>query len=519
MINFDTADWNYLISLIEQTTGLYYPENKWGELEKALSGPGRDNGEDQALGLIREFKNDAGNSETFRKLIEKLTVGETYFFREKPFLSAFTDFILPETGNENGNQNPSLDIWSAGCCTGEEPYTLAILLREHLTASDRWKITIRGTDINKNFIDRAREGKYPEWSFRETPAHIRTKYFHKEGKYSRINGNIAGMVGFSVLNLAGRDFQKAGFTTESVDVIFCRNVLMYFSAEATKNVLVDFFDILKPGGWLVLSSVEVPAMEPSPFAFVRVGDATLLRKVLPSFSGQSSGNRSNSGTQNDKPARSRSLLADKQAGKQKTTNNAKHPAVPVPGLSGKFFTKPDNRPVPSADRKNKNTVRELEIKKAFAENRFTDVIEMAGDIEVNEKNEELAFLVGRSLANNGSLDESLHVLEALQKLTPNKAVYFFLQAAILQERGQTDEAEVYLRRSLYLDPAFCPANLYMGNLMIQKGSIKQALTYYHHLFRILENEPDNNVMPFSGGMTVGYVRELIKPIIKQHADG
>lgn len=195
------------------------------------------------------------SSETeLQELLNVLTTTETYFFRNDPQLRAFQEEILPAMLRRKQAQGERrLRFWSAGCSSGEEPYTLSMILREHLPEIERWNISVVGTDINTLALQRAREGVYGVRSFRETPAHYLTKYFTAEGDRYRLHDVIKKMVTFRSGNLMNAEETSL---MRPVDCILCRNVLIYFNIESCQKVIKMFYDALAPQGYLLLGHSE-----------------------------------------------------------------------------------------------------------------------------------------------------------------------------------------------------------------------------------------------------------------------
>lgn len=194
---------------------------------------------------------DRKRDEEIKEAIDLLTVNETYFFREQNQLRAFSEEILPEL-KEINKEKKRLRIWSAGCSTGEEPYTIAILIVEQ-GRFEGWDIEILGSDINQRVLSNARRGLYRKHSFRCTDDYFIKKYFKEEGDFFVISEKVRGLVNFSYLNLL--DPIKVKFIAP-MDIIFCRNVLIYFDHEARKRVVDNFYDRLVEGGYLLLGHAE-----------------------------------------------------------------------------------------------------------------------------------------------------------------------------------------------------------------------------------------------------------------------
>lgn len=210
---------------------------------------------------------DRKREEELVLLIDNLTTNETYFFREGAQLKAFSEEILPEI-RETLAGRKSLRIWSAGCSTGEEPYTIAMLMLESGDWWRGWQVEILGSDINQRVLHTARRGVYKKGSLRATSAEMAAKYFVEEGKGEyRIIDRVRGLVSFSCVNLL--DPFKTSLIRD-VDIIFCRNVIIYFDREAKKKVIESFYDKLREGGYLLLGHSE---------SLINISNAFVLRTL------------------------------------------------------------------------------------------------------------------------------------------------------------------------------------------------------------------------------------------------
>lgn len=210
-----------------------------------------------ALGLPRArdyyhyLRYDPGGAAELDVLVERLTIHETYLFREQYQLDAFRLEIIPDLIERN-TRYERLSVWSAGCSTGEEAYTIAILLREEARLRD-WALHVFGSDISRRVVSRAREGRYGPSSFRTTRDEVRRKYFREQDGKFAVRDDVRALCSFGQLNLLSTErFRVLG----RCDVIFCRNVLMYLSGEARQQVVEAFYDALSPGGYLLLGHSE-----------------------------------------------------------------------------------------------------------------------------------------------------------------------------------------------------------------------------------------------------------------------
>lgn len=200
------------------------------------------------------LKYDRKKDEELINLIDVLTIHETYFFREEEKLKTFSEDLLPEIAKKNQGIK-TLRIWSAGCSTGEEPYSISMLLMEDPRFRD-WSIEIVATDISQRVLQSARRGVYKNTSFRTAePQYLRylERYFHKEADGYRIDDSAKKIVSFFSLNLL--DKSRLSFIGP-MDIIFCRNVIIYFDINAKKYIAEAFYKKLRDSGFLVLGHSE-----------------------------------------------------------------------------------------------------------------------------------------------------------------------------------------------------------------------------------------------------------------------
>ena len=236
--------------LIKGEIGLFFDDGSRFLLERRLS-------RRLKLHHINDFRDyyrfllyDKKRDEEMTALVDLLTVNETFFFREQRQLKAFSEEILPEI-RETNREGKRLRIWSAGCSTGEEPYTVAMLVLEYGLYG--WDVDILGSDINQRVLTAARQGLYRKNSFRVTAKQYMDKYFKEDEETFLISEDVKRLVSFSHLNLL--DPFKVRFVGK-MDVIFCRNVLIYFDQAARKKVVDNFYDSLVEGGYLLLGHAE-----------------------------------------------------------------------------------------------------------------------------------------------------------------------------------------------------------------------------------------------------------------------
>ncbi|MBI5635092.1 MAG: protein-glutamate O-methyltransferase CheR [Nitrospirae bacterium] len=237
--------------IIKDYCGLYFDDTSRYLLEKRLSRRIKNHHLNDFRDYYRFIRYDKRAEEELTAIMDVLTVNETYFFREQNQLKAFSEEILDELRTVNRDRK-TLRVWSAGCSTGEEPYTIAMLINEkgHFNG---WDIEVHGSDINQRVLQTARRGVYRRNSFRTAEPYFMNKYFIEDDGSFKISDSVKKYVNFSYLNLL--DPFKSKFLGR-MDVIFCRNVLIYFDNASRRRVIENFHDRLVGGGYLLLGHAE-----------------------------------------------------------------------------------------------------------------------------------------------------------------------------------------------------------------------------------------------------------------------
>ncbi|MBZ0276646.1 MAG: hypothetical protein K8I60_10895 [Anaerolineae bacterium] len=237
-----------ITTLIEQRMGLAANDHLRASLEVALPGLIADSPEQ----FLRHLRSAPETDPEWQAVVSAVAIGETYFFRNQAHFRLLNSQILPDIVRQYQEEaNYCLNIWSAGCATGEEPYSIALALRELLPDLPRWAINLIGTDINARALQTARTGIYRNWSFRHTDETLRQRYFTALPDGYQLLPEIRQMVTLRQANLL------AGPPLSGLDIIFCRNVLLYFDSAHIEQVENILFDALRPGGWLFMGEAEV----------------------------------------------------------------------------------------------------------------------------------------------------------------------------------------------------------------------------------------------------------------------
>ncbi|MGR9045042.1 MAG: CheR family methyltransferase [Gammaproteobacteria bacterium] len=441
-----------LSAWIAERLGLHFPEERWGELERDISMAAQELGFPDPESYISRLVSEPAGRTTIETLAGYLTVGETYFFREPRSFEALETQVLPELIKTRRNQAKRLRIWSAGCCSGEEPYSIAILLDKLIADYPQWNSSILATDITPRFLQKAVDGIYGEWSFRGMPDRVRERYFTQlDGGRYQLTSRIKERVAFSYLNLADDNYPSLLNDTNAMDVIFCRNVLMYFSDERAKKVMRNLHRALTDDGWLILSVTECPNESLSLFTPVEFPGAVLYRK-------------------------------------RKATDKG------VEVIGPEVLPFEEEPEIPSLDSPDGLSEPALTLRSGEA---LLQVDHLACSRNA------------RKCANQGKLTEAAGWCERAIDLAKFNPGYRYLLAMIQQEQGLNEAAIRSLLHALYLDPDFVLAHFALGNMHRLHGQVREAEKYFNNVRMLLQTLPEEQSFPESEGLTAGRLGEIV----------
>ncbi len=233
--------------------GINFADNKIYLLEDRLSRRIEEKNFSSYEEYIYFLKYDSGKSLELKNLYDSITTNETSFYRDLPQLTAFQSGVLPLVLQNKEPNDKVLRIWSAGCSTGEEPYTLAMMMLEAGLPLQGWSIEILASDISDQVLKSARNAVYGDYSIRNASPTVLSRYFTKAQDGYHVNPNIRRMVRFMNINLFDSDQVRSAM---NIDVIFCRNVIIYFDDDSKRKVMGHFCDRLVDNGTLVLGFSE-----------------------------------------------------------------------------------------------------------------------------------------------------------------------------------------------------------------------------------------------------------------------
>ena len=428
-------------------TGLTLTTDRCSSVElvirRAMARTGLD---DDVLGYRRLLETDDA---ALDDLLAELTVGETYFFREPSQFQFIRHTVLPEIRQRRGRDHV-LRAWSAGCASGEEAYSLAILLLEEGLAG---QCRLLATDLSRASLIKARRGTYGAWSLRGEGALAAHPYLHGHGNRYVVDEVVRRLVTFDHLNLA-LDFDPACTTgVWGMDLILCRNVLIYFDPTTVRTVARRLYESLAEGGWLITASTDPPLAGEAPFEVVATDHGVFYR------GGASSPSRPIS----PESARPETACASSFAAQRDT---AGIPAAAPAGLAG------------------------------------GDGSRVGAGARDNTADWADAALRIRALANQ-DVAEAERACAAATQLHPLSSELHYLRAVLLLDRDRDREAIQAARRAIYLDRSLAIAHLTLASILQKRGDREGAWRAYRNARDLCRTRPAEEIVPLSDGEPAG----------------
>ncbi len=476
-------------TFVETRIGLRFSPSNRGQLEQRIGSAASESGFNDRDEFIEWITSSPLSREQLEVLASHLTVGETYFWRDKETFRVFQERVIPELVARRREEGKFLRIWSAGCATGEEPYSIAILLKETIADISEWNVTILATDINPQFIEKAVRGVYRDWSFRDAPSWLEEKYFvaAEDGGFE-ISPSLRGMVDFRMLNLAEDTYPSLFSNTNAMDLVFCRNVLMYFSPQVMRKVVESLSRSLTAGGWLIVSPTEIPQVQGAPFSVVMLSGVHLLRK-------EEAPQAQPMALPVEEPERISAERLDSPASRSE-----------VPCVDQGVFPAPafclEERLERAAD--------------LYQRGLYVEAVEaLRGLLCVAPENGDVLALLARSYANLGRLSLAREWCEKAIRTDRLRPSRHFLLATIMEEQGDPQGAQTSLRQALYADQDFVLAHFSLGHLLLRLGKKRDGERHLRIALSLLQEHEREETLPESDGTTVGRLRGMICGLLNE----
>lgn len=441
-----------LRQFIRTRTGIIVQDHQRDNLNNTVATAMQRYGHSQCESFMESLRAAENNSPELEFLIAGITVGESYFFRDTSQINFLRDQYLPELIAKRTKTDKYMRIWSAGCSDGQELYTLALLLRELIPDLENWRLHLLGTDINTETLATCMHGHYREWSFRNTPESIRSRYFHSHKTEFELHEDVRRMARFAYLNLAEDAFPSLLTDTSNIDLILCRNVFIYFDQATVKNVLQKFAQCLVPEGILMLGASDLVDNNVSCMELIQANGTFYYRRQ-----------------HSDKPV------------KALNSQVAKPPPIKSLPPHSRKIKKPSTKPI-------NNKIDPIqELRQHLAQEQWQTVDELAdSSLETLGESAELLRYKATAAANLGKLEQASQLCERALELDPIDKHSHFLSAIVLMELEQTEAAEATLRKVLFLDAQFLEAHYQLGLLHLRCGRQSQGIKSLKNALHLAE---------------------------------
>lgn len=476
------AELEELSEFFSNKCGLHFDRRNRKALERGIQRRMRVVAAPSVAAYFAYLQNSSENRQEFKKLVALLTIGETSFFRFDPHFAALIEKVIPELIKVH-QESRRLRIWSAGCSTGEEAYSLAITLLQHFPQLTDWDITILGTDISHQSLAAARQGHYQDRTLRHVTPKLLAEWFVKGDSGWTVTERLRSLTRFSFLNLQSETYPSPKNGTTECDLIFCRNVMIYFRPETVRAVVSRLRRALRPGGYLFLGHAETLGAGFLDFVRCQHHGGTYYR-----------------------------------AGEQKNTDSAinefphqdENKNKPQFILFGKINDNSLLLPSAPQDEKEKSGIilaDKVNNKTSSLKNTTTTTPPAATTDQLLDQ--------GFSLADQGCLDEALALcLQVLREddLSPRA---YFLHGLILDQQGQSELAAEDFQRVILLDLKAVMAHYHLANVYRRIGRKAEALRSLQTALRLLTRMAPEETIADAKDWTVSGLQERCRAELKQ----
>lgn len=484
------ADW------VRLKYGLDFTPERWNDLRRVVTGFVNEVAPEESAAVYLERCLDDGFTANDQEiLIDRLTIGETYLFREPNTLKVIEREILKPLAGKGSGRNGAIRIWSAACASGEEPYTFALI-------GDQLGIDVEvvGTDLDSRALEKARKAVYRKWSFRNEMAFaVRERYFSRIDENAfRLDEDIASRVRFMNLNLVDGVFPAY---IDSFDLILCRNVLMYFSRDSVAVALKRMKRALSDNGWFVSTASEsCLVIEHGGFRCRNVEGTLLFTGNKDLMIDQAC---SATDVKCDYPSVS-NLVLEFHGNSSDTCQNV------FSEKSADYFNPekdsadyPENLDKPDVAFNKTNLNEDFLFAEKFSE--LENIPEPLSDIvDMLEK--------GRTFFNSGECEQARNMCNEVLKVNHVTPEAYFLLGEISLKDNDTVEAIKSFRKALYADPSLTMADVMLGNIYLNNGNWRSASVHFRSALRNLCGRDKDDLIEYSGDLTAGRLAEMIEKL-------
>ena len=525
--------------LLIETSGLFFEESRNQSLQFALWQRLQDRGYDSYREYYNLLKFHPEGRLEIRELLDLITIGETYFFRNKAQFDVLMKFVLPEIMRRKMDSGDKwLRVWSAGCSGGDETYSVAMAMTEVIPFHEDWRMSILGTDINRNVLASAKKAIYSEKHISHLPKEYVAKYFKVCDTSYALNANMRELARFEYHNLAKDPFIHERM--QNTDIILCRNVMIYFDSQTTLRVIENFYNCLAQDGYLFLGHAETlwqitnkfervefpqtfiykkrlsPFQEDTPKPFIAVpgiegGDLAL--PATPTVASCQYDSPSVFEAQGKNPCSGQPLSDLRSAG-----GDAEESTFTKEADSGRGFFRRDlghglqeepksfegHSGFPDAgqqaDSAYSRTPHHLEERKSQSPLSSPDQTK-----KQQKKGMGSHLTRATILANEAKYKEATDVLRKLLEVDNLSVEAYYLLGVLSYKSSNLTEAEIQFRKVIYVDPDSVIAYFNLGNMYLYQRKFGEAAREFRNAIRLLEKKPKDEQIRFCEDFTVEFL--------------
>ncbi|NND95760.1 MAG: hypothetical protein HKN47_00355 [Pirellulaceae bacterium] len=467
----------------------------------------------------------------YNALVDEITIGETYFFREPKQFEFIKTQLIPEFRQRRG-EDATLRAWSAACASGEEAYSLAIVCHQMSQ-----QVTVLATDISPKAIAKARHAKYRDWSFRGGAMTQLKSYISGKEDDIQLDDFVGKSVRFRVLNLASTSYPDERTGLANLDLILCRNVLIYFDRTTVDEISERLFRCLAPGGWLITASGDPSLRVGAGFSTVMTDHGTFYQRPLVSAPG---GERPRAGVvhdQRNEGNQNRITSPSKPVDLSPSTAQPMHPSAASPSSKSSPPAKvsASSKLSPSDAAASKAAAASPSVATARAgrtdgdsQYKPTPHWLSSAHVALESRDSELAIRLTEEMMHNAeacainvrararkNADEALETCASTVVRHPLSNELHFLHAELLVKAGKLDEAFQAAQKALFLDRSVAMAHFLFGSIQLQRGQSESAYRHFLNVRELCSQQASHFRLPLSRNETAASVAAAAESQMKK----
>jgi chemotaxis protein methyltransferase CheR len=478
-------DFGLFQKLLVETSGLRFDEGRSQTLHHALWQRLQHRGYDSYREYYNLLKFHPEGRLEIRELFDLVTIGETYFFRNRAQFDVLMRFVLPEMIRRKVDSgDKSIRAWSAGCSRGDEAYSIAIAVMEAFPSFGEWSVSILGTDINRKSLASSEEAVYGEKDIGHLPKEYLEKYFKTQGSAYHLKDDVKKLVGFEYHNLAGDPCLHEKM--QNVDIIYCRNVIIYFDPETTQRVIENFHNCLAQDGYLFLGHTETLWQITDRFERVEFPQTFIYKKRL-----------------------------------EPVQEDAMKPFMAVPDINIEDLTLPAGRigafeSLPSQPGSFAPKLSDQFEDPKLRVDSDTAFLSSPDTTTAQDKSDILAGLAeATALANEAKYKEAADILGKIVQADNLSVEAYYLLGILSYKSGNLKEAEAQFRKAIYVAPDSVLAYFNLGNMYLYQKKLGEAAREFKNAMRLLEKRPKDEQVRFCEDFTVDFLLRACRNMLTQ----